>query len=140
MADVVSSAQRSYVMSRVRSRDTAPEMQVRRIIWGAGFRYRLHARKLPGIPDLTFPRYHLAVFVHGCFWHQHGCRRSKRPSSNRDYWDRKLDANIARDARNIAELETMNWTTATLWECSLSSDVERLLTLLRNLRRGEGLA
>ena len=140
MADVVSSAQRSYVMSRVRSRDTAPEMQVRRIVWGAGFRYRLHVRKLPGVPDLTFPRYRLAVFVHGCFWHQHSCRRSKRPSSNKGYWNSKLDANMARDARNISELEAIHWTAATLWECSLASDVEWLLTLLRNLRTGEGLA
>ena len=140
MADIVSPAQRSHIMSRVRSMDTAPELQVRRIVWGAGFRYRLHVRKLPGAPDLTFPRYRLAVFVHGCFWHQHGCRRSKRPSSNKDYWDHKLDANMDRDARNIAELEAMNWTSAMLWECSLDSDIEWLLTLLRNLRTGGGLA
>ena len=140
MADIVSQTQRSHIMSRVRSRDTAPELQVRRTVWAAGYRYRLHVRNLPGAPDLTFPRYRLAVFVHGCFWHQHGCRRSKRPSSNRDYWNRKLDSNIDRDARNLAELEAMDWTAATVWECSLASDVGWLLNLLRNLRIGRGLA
>ena len=91
MVDTMLPEQRSRLMSRVRGRDTGLEMHVRRTVWGAGFRYRLHARKLPGTPDLVLAKYRLVVFVHGCFWHQHGCARSRRPSSNQAYWERKLD-------------------------------------------------
>ena len=137
MADTVSAEVRSRVMSRVRGHDTRPEMHVRRAVWAAGFRYRLHVKKLPGSPDLVLPRFRLAVFVDGCFWHQHGCRRSGRPSSNQEYWDRKLDGNLARDARNRDRLEQMGWSVATVWECDLAKGIERLLTLLAGLREAD---
>ena len=93
------------------------------------------ARRRPaGTPDLVLSKYRLAVFVHGCFWHQHGCKKSKRPASNREFWNAKFDANISRDARNRTRLEDRGWTVATIWECRLESDTESLLTLLRKLR------
>ena len=134
MADSISPESRSRLMSRVRNRNTRPELYVRRAVWAAGFRYRLHVRKLPGTPDLVLHKYRLAVFVHGCFWHQHGCSKSKRPSSNTEYWTRKLDANIVRDARDRLRLEEFGWFSITLWECSLKQDTEGLLVLLRSLR------
>lgn len=121
-------------MSSVRGRDTRPELYVRRKVWGDGFRYRLHVRELPGKPDLVLSKYRIAVFVHGCFWHQHDCPKAKRPSSNRDFWDRKLDGNMARDALHRRCLEELGWTVATIWECSLESATEELLAKLRDFR------
>lgn len=136
MADSVSPATRSFVMSRVRGRHTQPELYVRRAVWGAGFRYRLHPKKLPGAPDLALPKYRLAVFVHGCFWHQHHCPRAKRPASNQEYWNRKLDGNMARDARHRARLEELGWQVVTIWECRLQSGAEELLAYLK-MRRAD---
>ena len=126
-------------MSRVRGRDTRPEIRVRRKVWSDGFRYRLHVRTLPGVPDMVLPKYRMAVFVHGCFWHQHGCPKSKRPSSNREFWDRKLDANVERDARNLDELNRIGWISFTVWECTLERDTNDLLDTLRGVRAGLGL-
>ncbi len=134
MSDPLSPEERSRVMSRIRGRNTRPELYVRRAVWSNGFRYRLHLASLPGTPDLVFPRYGLAVFVHGCFWHQHGCSKSKRPSSNREFWDRKLDGNVARDVRDRARLENMGWYVAVIWGCSLESDTENLLLRLKRAR------
>ena len=111
-------------MSRVHGRDTRPEMYVRRAVWAEGFRFRLHVKKLPGKPDMVLPKYRLAVFIHGCFWHHHGCAKDRRPSSNREYWDRKLDGNAARDARHRAELEKLGWSVVTIWECRLKDGTE----------------
>ena len=134
MADSMSEDQRSRAMSRVRGRDTGPELRVRHRVWSDGFRYRLYVRALPGAPDLVLPKYRMAVFVHGCFWHQHGCPKSKRPTSNREFWDRKLDGNVARDARNLMQLTESGWTVVTVWECSLEHDTYALLEKLRRKR------
>ena len=134
MADMMSADQRSRAMSRVRGRDTGPELRVRHQVWSDGFRYRLHVRTLPGAPDFVLPKYRMAVFVHGCFWHQHGCPKSKRPSSNREFWDRKLDGNVARDACNVMRLTESGWTVVTVWECSLEQDTDALLEKLRRKR------
>lgn len=134
MQDTLNSEARSRLMSRVRSRNTQPELHVRRALWNDGFRYRLHVRDLPGTPDLVLSKYRLAVFVHGCFWHQHGCKKSKRPASNLEFWNSKLDENISRDARKRKGLEDRGWTVTTIWECRLDSDTESLLALLRRLR------
>lgn len=134
MADTLSPEERSRLMARIRSRDTKPEMYVRKAIWRAGFRYRLHSRTLPGKPDLALARYKVAVFVHGCFWHQHGCAKTSRPSSNREFWDRKLDGNVARDARNQAALKALGWTVLTIWECSLEEGTVEALGVLKRLR------
>ena len=133
MGDFLSKDRRSALMSRVRNRGTAAELHVRRALWSAGFRYRLNVRKLPGAPDLVLRRYRTAVMVQGCFWHSHNCRKGKqRPATNRDFWNKKLDGNIARDAANQAELRKLGWSVFVVWECQLLKDTEALLeNLLR---------
>lgn len=105
-------------MRAVKSKDTGPEMIVRRFLHAAGLRYRLHDRRLPGKPDLVFPSRRVALFVHGCFWHQHAnCLAAVRPKSSSEYWTRKLDGNVARDARHQEALEAAGWTVLVIWEC-----------------------
>lgn len=109
-------------MSRIRSKDTLPELRVRRAAHALGLRYRLHRKDLPGTPDLVFPRYRTAIFVHGCFWHRHfECRKASLPKSRLDYWQAKFDANIARDARSERDLRHMGWRVFTLWECQTTN-------------------
>lgn len=109
---------RSRTMRAVHSCNTGPEMVVRRFLHSLGLRYRLHDRRLPGVPDLVFPGKRVVVFVHGCFWHQHpGCSAATRPQSRMEYWTRKLDGNMARDARHHAALEAAGWKTLVIWEC-----------------------
>ena len=134
MADTVLPEKRSRMMSSIRGRDTQPELYVRKALWSRGFRYRLHARQLPGAPDVVLRKYRTAIFVHGCFWHQHGCSKTHRPSSNRQYWDRKLDGNVARDARNQTKLRESGWNVFTVWECTLAQDTEYLLHCLDTFR------
>lgn len=104
-------------MARIRAADTAPEMLVRRLVHGMGYRYRLHRKDLPGTPDLVFPSRKRVILVHGCFWHQHACRRGTRPRSNRDFWDRKLNKNVRRDGENLVELQRAGWSVLVIWEC-----------------------
>ena len=133
--DRLSPFQRSRVMSRIRGKNTAPEMLVRGMVRGMGFGYRLHRRDLPGSPDLVFAGRKKVIFVHGCFWHQHACARGKRPSSNRRFWNSKLDANVQRDKRNIAALKDDNWQVLVVWECETKDRTklsERLEEFLRN--------
>lgn len=113
---------RSRTMRAVKSKDTGPEMIVRRFLHSIGLRYRLHDRRLPGVPDLVFPGRRVVLFVHGCFWHQHpGCPASARPQSRTDYWTRKLDGNMARDARHHAALIAAGWEVLVIWECETRS-------------------
>ena len=126
MVDIVSPETRSWMMAQVKSKDTKPEMLVRRLTHGLGYRYRLHRRDLPGQPDLVFAGKRSVIFVNGCFWHFHtGCEKSRVPSTNRDYWLAKLEGNLARDAKNIALLEAKGWSVMTVWECQ-ADDVEAL--------------
>lgn len=105
-------------MSRVGSKNTAPEIIVRRLAHGMGLRFRLHVTGLPGKPDLVFPKHKAVVFVHGCFWHQHkNCRYSKCPKTRSAYWQAKFDANIARDARNLRRLRKLGWRVLVIWQC-----------------------
>ena len=114
--------QRSRTMSRIRGRNTGPEMAIRKLIFGAGYRYRLHVRQLPGRPDLVFPGRRKVLFVNGCFWHMHkDCGRSKIPNTRRRYWVRKLRANVARDNRVKARLEELGWSVMTIWECEIGN-------------------
>ena len=123
------------MMSRVRNRGTAAELYVRQRVWRAGFRYRLNVRKLPGMPDLVLPRYRAVVLVQGCFWHGHDCRKGqRRPTSNADFWNRKLDGNIARDAANQARLRELGWTVFVVWECLLEEGTCAVLSHLRRIR------
>lgn len=135
--DHLTPEQRSRNMAKVRGRDTRPELKVRRALFAAGFRYRLHARNLPGHPDIVLARYRTAVFVHGCFWHGHGCRRSRRPRSNQEFWDRKLDRNLARDRRSQEDLAKAGYRVFVLWECELPSAIEKLIQELADLRVSE---
>lgn len=108
------------VMQANRSRDTGPEMVVRRLLHGLGFRYRLHRNDLPGRPDIVFPRKHKAVLVHGCFWHHHDCQGGRIPKTRQAFWDAKLHGNRARDERNVAALVERGWSALTVWECQLT--------------------
>ncbi len=117
--DTMTPEQRRACMSTVRSRNTTPERLLRSDLHRAGFRFRLHAKSLPGTPDIVFPGRHKAIFVHGCFWHSHKCNRGTRPKSNTAFWDRKLDANRKRDARNRRRLKALGWRSLTIWECEV---------------------
>lgn len=124
-------------MSRIRGQDTGPELRLRSLLHRAGFRFRLHAKQLPGRPDVVLPKYRTAIFVHGCFWHRHsGCRNATTPSTRREFWQEKLEGNVSRDARNCAALEAAGWIVRTVWECELKADAEgavrRLVLELRN--------
>jgi DNA mismatch endonuclease (patch repair protein) len=130
MTDRVTQAQRSRTMAAVRGADTAPEMYVRKQLFAAGFRYRLHVAGLPGRPDIVLPRWKLAVFVHGCFWHGHSCARGKRPMTNTAFWNAKLDANIRRDRRNRAALKAAGWRSIVIWQCGLQRASAKLVKLL----------
>lgn len=118
MADVFSKKKRSWIMARVRGRDTKPEMIVRSLVHRLGYRFRLHRRQLPGNPDLVFQRHKKVVFIHGCFWHGHkGCLRATRPEANRSFWRRKLDGNIERDRDSLRKLRGLGWDVLVVWEC-----------------------
>ncbi|HOZ27124.1 MAG TPA: DNA mismatch endonuclease Vsr [Hyphomonadaceae bacterium] len=118
MTDVFDTETRSAVMRAVKSRDTAPEMKVRRAAHALGLRFRLHRSDLPGKPDLVFPAKQTALFVHGCFWHGHDCARGARmPQNNRDYWQAKISRNRARDKASLAALKKLGWTPRIIWEC-----------------------
>lgn len=117
MADTRTQAQRRRIMQAVNTKDTGPEWAVRRLLFGLGYRYRLHRRGLPGRPDIVFPSLKKAIFVHGCFWHSHDCPKGKAPKSRLDYWGPKLHANRNRDARNSAHLSALGWQVHYVWQC-----------------------
>lgn len=124
MMDTLSRAARSERMSRVRGKNTRPEMVVRRLVHGMGFRYRLHGKDLPGTPDLVFPSRRKVIFVHGCFWHRHDdstCKLARLPKSRLEFWGPKLEANARRDAEHIDQLTAMGWDVLTVWECGLAN-------------------
>ena len=142
MADVFDSKQRSAVMRAVKSRDTTPEIAVRRAAHALGLRFRLNRSDLPGKPDLVFPGRKAALFVHGCFWHGHSCPRGDRmPATNRDYWRAKIGRNIARDKASLAALKKLGWKPLVIWECEtrdkagLAKLVERKLGRARPQKR-----
>ena len=118
MTDHLTTKKRSWNMSRIRSKDTKPEMTVRSLLHMMGYRFRLYRRGLPGKPDIVLPRYKTVIFVHGCFWHRHkGCKRCTTPSSNRRYWLRKFERTQANDKTHRAELKKAGWRVFIVWEC-----------------------
>lgn len=126
MSDIVSSKKRSAMMSGIHSKDTKPELAVRKALFASGFRYRLHNPSLPGSPDIVLAKYRVAVFVHGCFWHMHqDCRYSRMPSTRIDFWSKKLTANAARDKRVTDELLTLGWRVLVIWECHVRATRNR---------------
>ena len=120
-------------MSLIRSKDTGPELLVRKALWAAGYRYRLHAKGLPGRPDLVFPSMRTVVFVHGCYWHAHACQKGRIPAQNSRFWQEKFLANKARDKRNSQRLRRAGWSVLTVWECSLSTEASREMAIARLL-------
>lgn len=124
MTDIVSPETRSRMMSRIRGRNTKPEITVRRFLHAVGLRFRLHGKDLPGRPDIVLPARRAAVFVHGCFWHQHpGCREAVMPSTRPEFWANKFDANRTRDARAIQALQDAGWNTFVVWECQARDEL-----------------
>ncbi len=123
--DRLTTERRSWLMSRVPSKDSAPELVVRRMLHRNGYRYRLHVAQLPGKPDIVFPRRRAVVFVHGCFWHGHGCRIGQLPKSRPEFWVPKLTRNRERDIAATHALEALGWRVATIWQCEIK-DVEAL--------------
>jgi len=121
--DRITPEHRSWNMSRIRGRDTAPEKRVRSLLHRHGFRFSLRRKDLPGKPDIVLPARHAVVFVHGCFWHQHeGCRNASMPSTRRPFWEAKLKGNVARDRRIGEELRSLGWRVMTVWECELADE------------------
>lgn len=123
--DTLTPPARSERMSRIRGRDTAPELWVRRYLHAQGFRYRLHGAGLPGRPDIVLPKHGVVVFVHGCFWHAHSCQKGRIPATRSKFWLAKFEANQRRDARNGRDLRRLGWRVLTVWECSLSTKAKR---------------
>ncbi len=121
MTDKITPQQRSYVMSRIRSRNTRPELIVRRFLWHQGYRYRLCVGKLPGRPDIVIRKHKIAIFVNGCFWHGHTVHNMHLPQTNTEYWAAKIERNQQRDIENGIKLRQMGWTVITLWECELTA-------------------
>lgn len=118
--DVFSPKTRSRVMSRIRGKNTKPEIAVRSLLHKLGFRFRLHRKDLPGTPDIVLPKYNTVIFIHGCFWHGHkGCPKAKRPTSNEQFWNKKLDKTIERDRKNQTELKKLEWRVLVIWSCEV---------------------
>lgn len=137
MSDVHTPEQRSFNMSRIRSKDTKPEMLVRKYLFSHGFRFRLHEKKLPGKPDIVLPKYKTVVFVHGCFWHGHeGCRYFVVPKTRTEWWMAKIRRNIELDKLNVQKLEDLGWQVIVIFECELrgSKQHQKLLNLLNQLK------
>ena len=132
--DIFSPTKRSSVMACVHSKDTTPELTVRRYLHNLGYRFRLHRKDLPGKPDIVLPKYHSVIFIHGCFWHRHeGCKRASFPATNQEFWSKKFDNNIKRDEKNIQALLTLGWRVTIIWECEIKNmkyieKVERFLS------------
>ena len=123
MADRISPEHRSWNMSRIRGKDTGPELRLRSLLHRAGFRYRLHDTTLPGKPDLVLPRYRTVIFVHGCYWHRHsGCKYAATPRTRTDFWLAKFQGTVERDHRAVEELSLRGWRVITVWECELKRD------------------
>ena len=135
MTDILSPEARSALMSRIRAKDTRPEVYVRRLVHSMGYRYRLHRRDLPGTPDMVFPSRHKIIFMHGCFWHLHDdpkCKLARMPNSNQAFWKPKLERNRERDKANRAKLEALGWEVLIIWECQVrNKDPEPLRQQVR---------
>lgn len=139
MTDTLSPKERSERMSLIRGKDSAPEMKLRRLVHGMGFRYRLHVRGLPGKPDLVFPARRALIFMHGCFWHRHeGCKLARLPKSKLDFWETKLEANRQRDLLHQQQLRELGWRVLVMWECEMG-DTERVSRIVKKFLLEQGV-
>lgn len=135
--DVFDKDKRSRVMAKVKNKNTKPELLVRSLLHRMGYRFRIHRKDIPGKPDITLPKYKAVIFVHGCFWHGHeGCPNAKRPQSNLEFWDEKLNENIDRDKKTICELERMGWRVLVIWTCEIN-DVDTLSQRIENFMKNQ---
>ena len=131
MTDRISKEHRSWNMSRIRGKDTKPEVLLRSLLHRAGYRFRLHGPDLPGKPDIVLRKYKTVIFVHGCFWHRHeGCPGATTPKTRTEFWNAKFRGTVERDRRKKAELERIGWKVLTVWECELKSDSKVVLNML----------
>ena len=139
MTDIVDTQTRSRMMSNIRSTNTKPEVSLRKALHRKGFRFRINVRSLPGSPDVVLPKWKAALFVHGCFWHQHpGCPKATKPSTNVEFWDQKFEANKRRDLSALRQLHDFGWRTAIVWECAIGSPVRKeLIDQIEVFIRGE---
>ena len=135
VSDNQTKSARSYNMSRIRGKGTRPEEKVCKYLFAQGFRYRKNVRKLPGCPDIVLPKYKTVVFVNGCFWHKHSCKRFVWPSSNEEYWRSKINGNVERDSKNYALLREIGWKVLIVWECELKRESfqDTMKTLIYNI-------
>ena len=139
MADVLTAKRRSWNMSRIRSRDTKPELQLRSLLHRAGYRFRLHDKTLPGKPDIVLRKFRAAILVHGCFWHRHPeCHKATTPSTRTEFWNKKFADTIERDRANEGKLIELGWLVITVWECGLKRDPGKVLKEVRDQLRGKG--
>ncbi len=140
MADIFSKDKRSELMSKVTGKETKPEIMVRKYLFSKGYRFRKNVKALPGSPDIVLSKYKTAIFVHGCFWHGHDCRKGRLPETNHDFWVDKITKNKDRDKRNISELTDSGWKVLVVWECELTNKIlaeatlDRLVVILHSSR------
>ncbi|MDH5509365.1 MAG: very short patch repair endonuclease [Nitrospinota bacterium] len=130
--DHISQKERSALMSKIKGKNTTPEIKIRLYLWGKGLRYRLHRKNLPGTPDITFPSQNKVIFVHGCFWHGHKCRKSKLPKTRTDFWKEKIMRNKKRDTANRRALKKLGVESFVIWECQVEHEkaLKRLMSFL----------
>lgn len=130
--DKLTKERRSWNMSRIKSKDTKPELKVRKILYKLGYRFRLHRKDLPGKPDIVLPKYRTAMFVNGCFWHRHeNCIEASRPKSNSEFWENKLNKNVERDLKKYQLLREDNWKVIVFWECELEDSEETNISIIK---------
>ena len=121
MPDIYSKPKRSQIMSKISGKDTKPEILVRKYLFSKGFRYRINDKRYPGSPDIVLPKYKTVLFIHGCFWHGHSCKRGKLPEANREFWENKINNTKKRDNRNIRDLKKLGWEVYTIWQCEIQT-------------------
>lgn len=119
MSDIFDKEKRSQIMSKISGKNTLPEMTIRKLLFSMGYRYRLHRKDLPGSPDIVFPGRKKIIFINGCFWHGHDCKRAALPKSNKDFWESKINGNIERDKINFIKLSDMDWKYLVIWQCEI---------------------
>jgi DNA mismatch endonuclease (patch repair protein) len=129
--DTITKERRSQNMSKIRSKDTLPELLIRKALWRMGYRYKLHYKLLPGKPDIVIIKHKIVIFVHGCFWHRHeNCIEASRPKTNSEYWETKINRNIDRDRKHQEEIKQLGWKVIIIWECDVKKDIEENIKLL----------
>jgi DNA mismatch endonuclease (patch repair protein) len=140
MADIFSKDFRSLNMSKINSKNTVPEVKLRKLLWKEGYRFRKNVKWLPGKPDIVFTKKRKVIFVNGCFWHQHGCKRSSVPKSNTEYWIPKLAKNKERDIENINKLQNGGWQVFVVWECMLTGkEIGKTMEKIKQFLDSDGL-